>query len=87
MNRPGEIRATSHGFNALGYPQLVEAGATQQQIAERYGMSQQGVSQAVAVGSDKRLTSTASKLPASEYTLYLLTTLDDAAFFAAQSPA
>jgi hypothetical protein len=62
---------------ALAYK---EGEATQQEIADRYEVSQQGIDQAIKVGIDNRLTSNTSKLPKSQYTLYLLTTLSDEAF-------
>jgi len=53
--------------------------ATQEQIAGRYDVAQQGISQAIAVGQDKRLTSNTS-IPKSTYATYLLTTLPDKEF-------
>ncbi len=51
---------------------------TQQSIADRYGLSQQSVSNMISVGADKRVTSRASNsLPKAQYSLYLLTTLPD----------
>lgn len=56
-------------------------GTTQQEIGNRYGMSQQQVGYAVIVGSDKRITTTGcNHLPKSTRALYLLTTLDDQGF-------
>lgn len=59
--------------------ELGNAGVTQQEIASRYGMSRSGIAQALCVGRDERIVSSAnnSRLPRSEYILYQLTTLSD----------
>jgi hypothetical protein len=55
-------------------------GTTQQEIGNRYQMSQQQVGYALTVGKDERITSNTCTLPRSTYSLYLLTTLDDKGF-------
>jgi len=59
---------------------LNSQGVTQQEIADRYEMSQSQVRNWCSVGRDKRLSSNTTKLPKSEHSLYLLTTLPDDAF-------
>jgi hypothetical protein len=60
--------------------ELVAAGETQRAIASRYHLSRPAIAQAVCVGRDPRLVSSANTLPRSTYALYLLTTLPDEAF-------
>ena len=58
-------------------------GVTQEQIAARYDMTIDQVSHAKNVGVDKRILEKSRNtriLPKSTYSLYLLTTLDDAGF-------
>ena len=59
---------------------LNSEGTTQQEIGNRYQMSQQQVGYALTVGKDERITSNTCTLPRSTYSLYLLTTLDDKGF-------
>lgn len=63
-----------------------EGTATQEQIAGRYEKDQSRVAQAVAIGKDQRIISNRNTLPASEKTIYLLTTLADDAFNALCKP-
>ena len=61
--------------------QLNDAGVTQQEIAQRFDMNTSAVNYAIKVGADSRIFCiTKNQLPRSEFTLYLLTTLDDAGF-------
>ena len=54
---------------------------TQTEIGARYNMSQQAIGHAMQVGRDKRINSIAiNQLPRAEYTIYLLTTLNDKGF-------
>jgi hypothetical protein len=62
---------------------LVKAGATQEEIAGRYDMSQPSVSTAIAVATDRRVLgyiASGKELPIGRKSLYLLTTLDDKGF-------
>jgi len=74
------IRAYIEFGQALA--ELTATGTSQEEIGERYDMSQPAISQAIQVGQDKRLIgiSNTNNSPKSEFTIYLLTTLDDAGF-------
>jgi len=55
-------------------------GTTQEEIGQRYQMSQSSVRDTICVGRDGRISSNTTNLPKSQHSLYLLTTLDDAGF-------
>jgi len=61
---------------------LAKIDATQEEIAERYDIHQPRVAEAIAIGKDTRILyfKSMKDLPKSRQGLYLLTTLDDAAF-------
>lgn len=60
--------------------ELIADGVKQQEIAERYGMSQSTVAMALAIGRDDRITIGNSLLPRSWRTLYEITKLTDEEF-------